>query len=333
MRNALVCIFFTVLCAISLHSCATDGTGMSADSAKERIVALVNGSPIKYAEFKQELDSTYLRFHEAGQLVDGLMYEQLKSEILESLINLRLLYQHSQATGIRIDDAEVDSYYQARVAQYPTRREYVKSIKAAGLTDADIKMRIRRTLGAQKFVEEHVAPKATVTNEEVQAYYKANPNEFEHDVLVHAAHILIKVSPWADKETRRKAKEKLLDIRAQVQAGADFAEMAKKYSEGPSKAKGGDLGYFGYAQMAPTFETAAFALRPGEISKVVTTQFGYHLIKVYDRRPAGRETLEEAAPILKSRFQKERLDTHLRQVVDQLKAKANIERFELKEAD
>jgi peptidyl-prolyl cis-trans isomerase C len=306
---------------------------MSADSAEDDFAAVVNGSPIKYAEFKQELDSTYMRFHESGQLVDGLMYEQLKDEILESLINLRLLYQHSQAKGIRVDDDEVESYYQARVAQYPSKRHYENSIKAAGLTNADIKLRIRRTLGAQKFVEEHVAPKATVTDAEVKAYYEANPNEFEHDVLVHAAHILIKVSPWADKETRRKAKEKLVNIRTQIQAGADFAEMAKKYSEGPSKTNGGDLGYFGYAQMAPTFETAAFALRPGEISKVVTTQFGYHLIKVYDRRPAGRETLEEAAPILKSRFQKERLDTHLRQVVDQLKTKANIERFELKEAD
>jgi peptidyl-prolyl cis-trans isomerase C len=330
MRNTLFHIFFTIVCAVSFHSCATDAIIKSADSAEDDIVAKVNGSPIKYTEFKQELDSTYTRFHEAGQLVDGLMYEQLKDEILESLINLRLLYQHSQAKGIRIDDGEVESYYQARVAQYPSADDYEKSLKAAGLTDADIKMRIRRTLGAQKFVEDHVAPKATVTDEEVKAYYEANPNEFEHDVLVHAAHILIKVSPWADKETRRKAKEKLVNIRAKIEAGADFAEMAKKYSEGPSKTNGGDLGYFGYAQMAPTFETAAFALRPGEISKVVTTQFGYHLIKVYDRKPAGRETLEEAAPILKSRFQKKRLDTHLRQVVDQLKTKADIERFELK---
>ncbi len=330
MRNTLFYIFFTIACAVSFQSCATDGTTMSADSAEDQIVAVVNGSPIKYAEFKQELDSTYKRFHEAGQLVDGLMYEQLKDEILESLINLRLLYQHSQDKGIRIDESEVDSYYQAKVAQYPSKRDYETSIKAAGLTDADITMRIRRTLGAQKFVEKHIAPQVTVTDEEVQAYYEANPNEFEHNVLVHAAHILIKVSPWADKETRRKAKQKLVDIRVQIEAGAGFAEMARKYSEGPSKANGGDLGYFGYAQMAPSFETAAFALKPGEISEVVTTQFGYHLIKVYDRRPAGKETLEEAAPILKSRFQRERLDTHLRQVVDQLKAKASIERFELK---
>jgi peptidyl-prolyl cis-trans isomerase C len=302
-----------------------------AEPVEDRIVAMVDGSPIKYAEFKQELDGTYMRFHETGQLIDGSMYEQLKVEVLESLINLRLLYQHSLTKGIRVEDGEVESYYQAKVAKYQSKRDYEESIKEAGLTDADIKMRIRRTLGAQKFVDEHIAPKATVSDAEVRAYYEANPNEFEHDVLVHAAHILIKISPWADEETKRKAKEKLLDIRAQILAGADFAEMAKKHSEGPSRANGGDLGYFGYAQMAPTFETAAFSLREGEISKVVTTQFGYHLIKVYDRKPAGKETFEEAAPILKSRFHNERMATELQTVVAQLKANATIERFELNE--
>jgi peptidyl-prolyl cis-trans isomerase C len=329
MRNALFCIFSVALCAISFFSCATNGTITSADPVEDKTVAVVNGSAIKYAEYKQELDSTYMQFHETGQLVDGSMYEQLKDEILESLINLRLLYQHSQTKGIQVTDSEVDAYYRSRVAKYPSMSDYKKSIKEAGLTEADIKTRIHRTLGAQKYVDEHIIPKAVVSDEEVRAYYDANPNEFEHDVLVHAAHILIKVGPFEDKEARQKAKEKLLDIRAKILAGADFAEMAGKYSEGPSKAKGGDLGYFGYAQMAPTFETAAFSLRPGEISEVVSTQFGYHLIKVYDRKPSGKESLEEAAPILKSRFQKERVDKLLRQVVDQLRADAKIERFEL----
>ena len=114
--------------------------------------------------------------------------------------------------------------------------------------------------------------------------------------------------------------------------GADFATMAKTHSEGPSKTNGGDLGYFGSAQMAPAFETAAFSLNPGEVSKIVSTQYGYHLIKVYDRKPAGKQSLEEAGPILKARFQQERQSAMLRQLVDQLKSKAKIERFPLKES-
>ena len=332
MRNALLCIFAALLCGLSISSCATTGSTDAPDPLANYVVAVVNGSAIKHAEYKQELDSTYRRFHESGQFVDGSMYEQLKVEIVESLINLRVLYQHSQAKGIRVEDAEVESYYQRAVAQYPSMDDYKKSIASAGMTETDIKWRLRRTLGAQKFVEAHISPKAAVSDDEVRAYYEANPLEFEHDVLVRAAHILLKVSPWADKETRVKAKQKLLDIRAKIIDGADFAEMAKTHSEGPNKTNGGDLGYFGSAQMAPAFETAAFSLNPGEISKVVTTQYGYHLIKVYDRKPAGKQSLEEAGPILKARFQQERKSTLLRQLVDRLKTEATIERFPLKES-
>ena len=331
MRIALLNLFPAILCIVSFISCTTSGPADSSNQSAEYVVALVNGSAIKHAEYKQELDSTYQRFHEAGQLVDGLMYEQLKTEILESLINLRLLDQLGHKQGIRIEDDQVETYYQASVARYPSQRTYRKSIKEAGLTETDIKDRIRRTLVAQKIVETDITPKASVSDAEIQAYYDANPHEFEHDVLVHAAHILIKVSPWADDETKKKAKKKIQEIRTRIQDGADFAAMAKKFSEGPSKVNGGDLGYFGTAQMAPAFETAAFSLQPDQMSDVVSTRFGYHLIKVYDRKPAGKKSLTEAGPILRSRFEKERIDSHLKQLVDKLKAEARIERFELKD--
>lgn len=331
MRIALLKIALAMSCMISVLSCATSGPTESSNQSSDYIVAVVNGSSIKYAEYKQELDSTYQRFHEAGQLVDGSMYEQLKNEILESLINLRLLDQHGQKQGIRIEDDRVEKYYNKSVAKYTSKRAYRKSIKEAGLTEADIKDRIRRTLVAQKIVATDIAPLSRVSDADIKAYYDANPYEFEHDVLVHAAHILIKVSPWADDETKEEAKKKIQKIRAQIQDGADFATMAKKFSEGPSNVNGGDLGYFGTAQMAPAFETAAFSLRPGEMSDVVTTQFGYHLIKVYERKPAGKESLAEASPVLRSRFEKKRIDSHLKKLVEKLKAEAQIQRFELKD--
>jgi peptidyl-prolyl cis-trans isomerase C len=328
MRDAFYILATAIWCGIVLVCCATTDSRESMETPKATIVATVNGSTITYAEYKQALDSTYQRFYEMGQLVDGSMYEQLKVEVLESLINLRLLYQHSQTLGIRIADEQVESYFERSVAKYPSRNAFIQSIETAGLTETDLKMRIRYTLGAQQFVETHIAPKVDVTDAEVRTYYEANPHEFEHDVQVHAAHILIKVSPWAEEQTKREAKRKILDIRAKILAGADFAEMAKRHSEGPSKTNGGDLGYFGGAQMAPAFETVAFSLKPGEVSDPVFTQFGYHLIKVYDRKPAGKQSLAEASPMIRSRFEKERLDRHLRQVVDQLKAEADIERFE-----
>lgn len=321
--------FLAMVCAMTLAACASTAVEEQEAADLDAIVAIVNGEPIKKAKYKQELDSTYQRFHQSGQMIDGRMYEQLKQEVRESLIHLILMDQYSQKLSIKVDEALLEETFQKAVDKYPSRKVYRKSLKEAGLTEADLRTRLKRTLAAQQVVKSHIEPGIKVTQEEVRAYYDAHAFEFEHDVLVHAAHILIKVPPFADDKAREKARQRILAIQAKIKAGEDFATLAKTYSEGPSKVNGGDIGYFGSAQMAPAFETAAFSLHPNEVSDVVTTQFGYHLIKVYDRKPAGKEPFSEAGPKLKARFHKERLDKKLRELVDKLKAEAQIERFPL----
>jgi peptidyl-prolyl cis-trans isomerase C len=313
----------------ALIACAPTGVQTPEPIAPDAIVAVVNGDPVKKVEYKAELDLTYNRLHESGQLIDGDMFMQLKADVVESFINLILLDQYSQKQGLQIDDAQVEQLYQKAMAKYPSKRQFKSSLKETGLTEADLRTRLKRTLSAQNVSQKLIVPTITVTDEEIKAYYDANAYEFEHDVQVHAAHILIKVFPFANAEDRQKAKQRILDIQKKVQEGEDFAVLAAKYSEGPSKIQGGDLGYLGSAQMAPAFETAAFSLQPGEVSDVVTTPFGFHLIKVYDRKPAGKVPFSEAGPQLKDRLYNERFNTRLRQLVEKLKAEANIERMPL----
>jgi peptidyl-prolyl cis-trans isomerase C len=322
-------IFLVMLCTVTFGGCAATGVQDQNKTGLDGIVAIVNGEPIKKATYKQELDSTYQRFHQSGQMIDGTMFEQLKIEVRESLINLILMDQYSQKLSIKVDETKLEEYYRKAVDKYPSKKAYQKSLKEAGLMEADLKTRLKRTLAAQQVVKSQIEPGITVTREEVRAYYDANAFEFEHDVLVHAAHILIKVPPFADEEARQRAKQRILAIQAKIKAGENFATLANTYSEGPSKVNGGDVGYFGSAQMAPAFETAAFSLKPNEVSDVVSTQFGYHLIKVYDRKPAGKEPFSEAGPKLKARFHQKRLDKSLRELVEKLKAEAKIERFTL----
>lgn len=321
----IVLTFYGIALVSCSGSALRNKTGVDATA----VVATVNGTAIKKGEYKQELDTTYRRLHQAGQLIDGSMYDQLKNEVLESLINLIVLDEYSRELSLVVDEGVVEKHYQKAVSKYASKRAYHKALKEAGLTESDLRTRIRRTLAAQKVVKEHVSPKIIVTDEEVQTYYDENADAFEHDVQVHAAHILIKVSPFADDKTRQKAEKRIRTIQEKIQAGEAFAQLAKTYSEGPSKVNGGDIGYFSAAQMAPEFATAALSLEPGEVSDVVTTQFGYHLIKVYDRNPAGKVPFSEAAPMLKQRFFRERLDASLQELVQRLKAEAEIERFPL----
>jgi peptidyl-prolyl cis-trans isomerase C len=139
---------------------------------------------------------------------------------------------------------------------------------------------------ATEYISKEVVKDVTVTDKEMEQYYEINKDKFSVPVQIHARHILIKAASSATDEEKKKAKAKAEEILEKLKKGGDFAKLAEEYSEDPSKAKGGDLGYFARNKMVKTFEDAAFALKPGEISGIVETPFGYHIIKIEDVKEA-----------------------------------------------
>ncbi len=135
--------------------------------------------------------------------------------------------------------------------------------------------------------------KVTVAEEEISDFYELNPEQFREPEQVKARHILIRVSPDASESEDAKAKEEALAISKEARDGKDFAALARKHSQGPTASKGGDLGYFTRGQMLKPFEKLAFSLKKGEIGGPVKTQFGWHIIKVEDRKEAVFKTLPE----------------------------------------
>lgn len=229
--------YLIALLTFSVMACAPSGQQVSDSGNPNAIVATVDGIPIKKGEFKQELDSTYKRFYESGQMIDGTMYAQLKKEVLESLINLIVMDQHSKELAITVDETQVENHYQKAVAQYPSKGVYKKSLKEAGLTESDLRTRLKRSLAAQAVVQQHVAPNIKVSDQEIRTYYDENAYEFEHGVLVHAAHILIKVNALGAKAERAKAKARILEIQKKIKAGEDFAALAKKTFRGTQQSQ------------------------------------------------------------------------------------------------
>jgi peptidyl-prolyl cis-trans isomerase D len=143
------------------------------------------------------------------------------------------------------------------------------------------------------FTPEALAINETVSPEEIKAYYDANKNDFQQESEVNARHILIAVDKDASEKDVAAAEKKIKKILAKAKSGQDFAKLAKKYSEGPSSTKGGELGWFSRGSMVKPFEEAAFALKKGEISEPVRTRFGWHLIKVEDVHEAGQKELDQ----------------------------------------
>lgn len=151
----------------------------------------------------------------------------------------------------------------------------------------------QRKVAALVIERNKLLAEAEVTDAQVADFYKKNLANFKEKEQVKARHILIKVAPDAPADAVEKARTEILEIAKKIKAGADFAETAKKSSQGPSASMGGDLGWFGRGSMVKPFEEAAFALKPGEVSEPVRTQFGFHLIKTEEYKPNRTKELAE----------------------------------------
>jgi peptidyl-prolyl cis-trans isomerase C len=185
--------------------------------------------------------------------------------------------------------------------------------------DARLDMVITRMLDAE------VATAEPATDAEVKAFYEKNPEKFKQEEALRASHILVMVDEKADDATRKKARAQIDRILKRARAGEDFAELAKAHSQDGSAAQGGDLDFFARGRMVPAFDKAAFALETGEISDVVTTEFGYHIIKATDRRAAQTVPLETVSPQVKQYLTNQKKQERADAFVAGLKQKSRIE--------
>lgn len=143
---------------------------------------------------------------------------------------------------------------------------------------------------------------------------------------VKASHILIKVEPTADDATKAAARKKIEDLQQKLKAGGDFAELAKENSEGPSNVRGGDLGYFKRGQMVKPFEDVAYSMKIDEVSDLVETRFGYHLIKVSDKKPEQTLAYADVKDKIAQRLKQEKVEKDATLYVEDLKKGAKIEK-------
>ena len=289
-------------------------------------VAVVNGVVIARIQFDKELKVHLERVaRQGGQITDDKM-EDLKKDILEGLIEREVLYQESQKAGIKITDQKVDDQVAAIKKRFPNEEEFNKALATMGLTEEDVREQIQHGLAIRELIDQKVANKIVITDEETKAYYDANLQLFNQPEEVKASHILIKVEPTADDATKAAARKKIEDLQQKLKDGGDFAELAKENSEGPSNTRGGDLGYFKRGQMVKPFEDAAYSMKIDEVSDLVETRFGYHLIKVYDKKPEQTLAYAEVKDKIAQRLKQEKVEKDATRYVEDLKKGAKIEK-------
>jgi peptidyl-prolyl cis-trans isomerase C len=246
---------------------------------------------------------------------------------LENLIDGEVLYQQSQKEGIKVDEQAINKQFETIKKRFPDEAAYKKALEGTDVSEKEIRAQIQRGLAINQLLDANVRQKITVTEEESKKYYNDNPNLFKQPEQVKASHILIKVAPDAEESKKIQARKKIETVQKKVRQGEDFGSLAKADSEGPTAQREGDLGYFSRGRMAKPFEDAAFALNVGEVSGIVETQFGYHLIKVTDKKPARTIPYKEVQLRLGQHLKNEKAKTEIQDYIENLKKSAKIKRF------
>jgi parvulin-like peptidyl-prolyl isomerase len=190
-----------------------------------------------------------------------------------------------------------------------------------GETEKEGRENLKEMLLIQKLMEKKMGD-IEISDEAARTHFEENKKQYSKPEQVKARHILIKT----EEMTKEEAEKELQSIKSKIEAGnADFAEMAKKHSQGPSGERGGDLGYFSRGQMVPSFEEAAFGAEPGEIVGPVETQFGLHLIKVEDKKEPSQQKFEDVKEQIKQRLLQQQQQQKAQQIIEELRAESDVQ--------
>ena len=290
-------------------------------------VAVVNGVNIASKDFNQALNYYLQMVAQRGQQIPESQMPEIKNAILENLIITELLFQESKQKGIQVNAEDVTKQLQSIKQQVPSEAEFKKLLGENQITESDLRLQIERDMAIQQLINNEVAQKVMISDEESKTYYDTHPQSFVQPEQVRASHILIKVDADATEAQKTEARKKITAIQQKLKKGEDFASLAENYSEDTTSKKGGDLGYFGRGQMVEPFEEAAFRLKPNEISDIVETQYGYHLIKVVDKKPEAKLTYAEVKDRLDQYLKQQKLQSAEKLYIDNLRKNAAVEKF------
>ena len=273
------------------------------------VVATVNGEVLGRAEFEQELWRE-LASTEAPQRTPEEV-EPFKRALLDTLIHRMLLVQAAKQHNVTATEEEVERGMLRMSSDYPTE-DFNEVLARGQLSRAELRAREATRMTIEKLFAQHVYPRVAATEEEVRAWYAAHEGDFHEPERVHAAQIVVKGLDEARK------------LQAQLRAGKKFSELARLYSLSADAKVGGDLGYFPRGQMPPAFDEVVFRLGVGQMSDVVSTDYGYHLFKVLDRKPARKKDFAEVRAQVEARVLAQKRAEAQEAFEADLKAKATL---------
>ena len=265
------------------------------------VVAEVNGTKITANDLIEQMTMEKNKFDPAI-IKDGSGYKLFRQRTLDKLIQKAILLSEAKRIGIKVtmpDDASDRALSKGLAAQHGVKIEAWDKAQ-------------KQRLIIQKLIHDEVTGKIPVTDSEIKTYYRDHTQDFRRPAQYKARQIVVNDHKIAD------------EIVAKLKNGEDFAKLAREYSMSPDGKQGGELGYFDARSYPKIFELSCKKLKIGETSDVISTEYGYQIFQLQDRRPAHMSSLKEATPIIKERIQEERSESVLKKWFASLQKNASI---------
>jgi len=289
--------------------------------------AKVNGVPILEKSFQEAVHEFLAGQGTPAGLPDDQM-AQVRQAVMDALIGTELVYQKSKSDGVKVGKEEIDGAVAEGMKQFPTVQAFEDSLKQQGTDKASYMENVSRNLAINKLIQAQVFDKITITDADAKAYYDQHPAEMQKPEEVRASHILIRNPQGSTAEQKKAAQTRAQEALDKVKAGGDFAAVAKEYSQDPgSGANGGDLGFFGRGRMVPAFDNVAFSMKVGQVSAVIETQFGFHVIKITDHHDAQTAPFEDLSSRLKDFLKQKKARGDVQAYLRTLRDGAKVEVF------
>ncbi len=311
-----------------VSGCSDKGGQETADGSTEGgiMVVTVNGREVLEDQVAQE----------AGRLLSQLsgrvppeqlesMRDMVRQQALDNMINRLLLEQEAEKAKIEITDEQVTVRVDQVKGGFSSEEAFTEQLATSGLTEAGLMQEVELAIRIEKLLEERTSGQNETEEQEAREFYIENMGRFKQAEQIKTSHILIPVEEADTEEMKAEKKQKLEGILEKVRGGADFAELAQEHSSCPSKARGGDLGFFPRGQMVGEFDEAAFALEVGQVSDVVETQFGYHIIKLTDKKAATTVPFDESKAEIMSFLDSQKKQQEVATFIDSLRSVATIQ--------
>ena len=295
----------------------------------DKIIAVVNDEVITLAEFNAAFEP-YRKNIEENYKGDNKeeVIKQTKEAFLKQFIDSMLIEQEAKKAGggIIVKDEEVMEVLKDLLArQKSSMEDLLKKLSREGNSLESVKKDIKSQIMRTRLLRREIKSKIVVSDEEIGEYYDKHRQDYEGKEAVRIKQILLLLPPKADKVARVKLKNEAQKLRQRIMNGESFDLLAVKYSQGPAAAQGGDVGFIVKGAIIPEVETVVFSLPVEQLSEIIESSVGFHIIKVVDKRGAGLKPIAVVRVEIKEKIENEKLDKKFDEWIASVRAKSHID--------